>query len=156
MKKFLVGLLAGAMVTGVTLWLSMPSLMLKVYPSRLGFEQTVAAIEQAYQKNGWRVPKVYNITKTLQSSGYTDIANINILSVCQPDDAYKILRDDANRPVTAVMPCRIGVYEAGDGRTYISVMNVGLMGKLFGGTIAAVMSDVAEKEHEILREIIAG
>jgi len=39
------------------------------------------------------------------------------------------------------MPCTLAVYEADDGKVYISKMNTGLMGKLFGGTVAEVVGD---------------
>lgn len=156
MKKFIIGLLTGGVAVAVIVWLSIPGLMLNVYPSKFDFEQTVTAIEQVYKKNNGRVPRVDDIQKNLASHGYANMTRVKILSVCQPGDAYKILNEDANKRVTAVMPCRIGVYEAKDGRTYVSVMNVGLMGKLFGGTISEAMDGVAEKEHTILRGIVEG
>jgi len=36
------------------------------------------------------------------------------------------------------MPLSIGVYEDGKGQVYISQLDVGLMGMMFGGTIAEV------------------
>ena len=78
---------------------------------------------------------------------------VKILSVCQPDDAHKILSEDENKMVTAIMPCRIGVYQTGDGKTYVSTMNIGLMSKMFGGTIAEVMGGVAAKEQQIMQPI---
>ncbi len=153
MQKFLLGLFVGVMAAGAAVWVLMPSLMLEVHESKLGFDETVTAIEKAYKDNDWKVPHTYNIQKTLQNNGYPDMTPIKILSVCQPDDAHKILRDDANKMVTAVMPCRIGVYQTEDGKTHVSVMNIGLMGKMFGGTIAEVMAEVAQKEQEIMQPI---
>jgi uncharacterized membrane protein YuzA (DUF378 family) len=37
------------------------------------------------------------------------------------------------------MPLAIGVYEDKQGQVYISRLNVGLLGLMFGGTIAKVM-----------------
>ena len=153
MQKFLFGLIVGAVAMGAAVWVLMPSLMLQVHESKLGFDETVTAIEKAYKDNDWKVPHTYNIQKTLQNNGYPDMTPIKILSVCQPDDAHKILSDDANKMVTAVMPCRIGVYQTGDGKTYVSVMNIGLMGQMFGGTIAEVMGEVAQKEQQIMQSI---
>ena len=64
------------------------------------------------------------------------------------------MKDDTDKKVTAIMPCRIGVYETVDGRVFISEMNMGLMSKMFGGTIAEVMGGVAEEEKEMLRDIV--
>jgi len=156
MKKFLFGLILGGVAMGAAVWLLMPGLMIQVHASKFGFDETVATIEKSYKDANWKVPKVYDIQQTLKGSGYTDMTALKILSVCQPDDAYKILKSDANKKVTAVMPCRIGVYEAADGNTYIATMNIGLMGKMFGGTIAEVMGDVAKKEQQIMQAVFAG
>jgi uncharacterized protein (DUF302 family) len=78
---------------------------------------------------------------------------VTILSICQPEHAYRILQDDANKKVTAVMPCRIGVYEAKDGQVHIAELNVGLVGRMFGGTIADVMAKVASEERQILAAV---
>ena len=76
------------------------------------------------------------------------------MSLCQADHAYNILKNDIDKKVTAIMPCRIGVYEDKDGKVFVSGMNMGLMSKMFGGNIAKVMSGVAEEEHRILKDVI--
>ncbi len=42
--------------------------------------------------------------------------------------------------VSLMMPCTISIYEKSDGQTYVATMNAGLMGRLFGGTVARVMA----------------
>jgi hypothetical protein len=51
-----------------------------------------------------------------------------------------------------MMPCAWGVYRGDDGRVYVSGMNMGLMGQLFGGTIADVMGDTVAKQEEAMLE----
>jgi len=53
-----------------------------------------------------------------------------------------------------MMPCRIGIYEA-DGEVYVTRLNIGLMSKMFGGSIADVMGKVSDEEHRMLSAIIA-
>ena len=49
------------------------------------------------------------------------------------------------------MPCTISVYEKEDGKTYIAHVNAGLMGNLFGGVIADVMSGpVSEQQNRFV------
>ena len=156
MKKFIFGLILGGIGMGAAIWVLMPSLMLQVHESRYDFDQTVNEIEQSYKANDWKVPHIYDIQKTLVTNGYPDMTPLKILSVCQPDDAHRILNDDDNKKVTAVMPCRIGVYQAADGKTYVATMNLGLMGRMFGGTIAEVMGEVARKEKEIMAPVFSG
>jgi len=154
-RTFVAGLIMGAILTSVAGWMVMPTMMLTVHPSKYGIDKTVTIIKQASKTKGWLVPKVYDIQKSLQKAGHDDIASLKIISLCQPHHAYKILKEDANKKVLAVMPCRIGVYTAADGKTYITEMNIGLMGQMFGGTIAQVMKEAAADEREILASVKA-
>ena len=151
---FVAGLVIGLIVMGVAVWTLMPGMMITVHESKLGFEETVSAINESAIERGWTVPKIYDIQASLKKAGHEDMTRVKILSICQPDHAYSILKDDTNKKVTAIMPCRIGVYETADGRVFISEMNIGLMSKMFGGTIAEVMGGVAEEEKEMLRDIV--
>lgn len=151
---FLGGLVVGAIVMGVVMWMAMPGLMLNVSMSNLDFEETVSAIEQAAVEQGWMVPKVYDIQKSLQNAGHSDMTRVKVISICQPHHAYDILEDDGNKKVTAIMPCRIGIYEDQSGQVYVSEMNIELMSRMFGGTIAEVMGGVAAEEEEIFKGII--
>jgi hypothetical protein len=48
------------------------------------------------------------------------------------------------------MPIEIGIYEDKSGRVYVSELNVGLLGKMFGGTIAEVMGDAGKDIKDII------
>ncbi len=150
----LAGLLGGVLISGIAVWTLLPSMMLSVHPSRFPFTETVATLQETAAARGWAVPKVYNIQKSLQNAGFADMTPVQILSICQPAQAHRVLREDRNKRVTAVMPCRIGVYEAADGRTYVASMNIGLLGRMFGGTVAEVMGKVAEDEAQILASVV--
>ncbi|MBO0612618.1 DUF302 domain-containing protein [Thiothrix fructosivorans] len=148
------GTLLGAVLTGVATWVVMPKLMINTHESRLGFEETVAALQTAATGKKWLVPKIYDMQASLHKEGYTDMGKISILSLCQPEYAYNILKNDSDKFVTAVMPCRMGVYETKEGKIMISGMNMGLMSKMFGGNIATVMGGVADEEAEMLAQVI--
>lgn len=157
MKKlsaFLIGILTGLISAGLAVWLLMPAMMLSVYPSRYGFEETLALLQRETENMGWKVSKVYDIQQSLKNAGHEDMTRASIVSICQPHHAYRILNNDDNKKVLAVMPCRVGIYEGKDGKTYITEMNIGLMGKMFGGTIAEVMGNAAADERQILASLI--
>ena len=151
---FIIGLMVGILATAMIGRSAMPTMMLEVRESNLSFEETVAAIEKSAVENGWQVPKIYDMKQSLVKAGYDNMTNLQVLSMCQPDHAYRILSEDENKMVSAMMPCRIGVFEDKDGRVLITQMNVGLMSKMFGGTIEEVMSRVASEEEKILENII--
>jgi uncharacterized protein (DUF302 family) len=132
----------------------MPKLMISTHESRLGFEETVTTLQSAAQGKQWLIPKVYDMQASLKKEGYADMNKLSILSLCQPEYAYNILKNDSDKFVTAVMPCRMGVYETQNGKVMISGMNMGLMSKMFGGNIANVMGGVAQEEAEMLAQVV--
>lgn len=152
----LIGVIAGGLVVGLVFWKMMPKMMLNIKKSKLSFEQTVEMIESKALAKGWQVPKIYDLQNSLVEAGYKQFGRLKILSMCQPDHAHKILSIEENKKISSMMPCRIGVYESADGETYISQMNIGLMSKMFGGTIETVMGEVAAEEHEMIHELVAG
>ena len=152
---FLLGLVLGVAVAAVVMWKVMPNMMLNVSPSNKSLDDTVRTIEQSALDRGWVVPKIYDLQKSLAEGGHNDARPMKILSVCQPDHAHRILSEEGNRKVTAMMPCRIGVFEGDDGQVYVAQMNIGLMSKMFGGTIEKVMGQVASEEHEMLAGVVA-
>lgn len=150
----IVGLAVGASLTLLTVWFTMPKMMLHEVRSGLSFDDTVAGIEQAAIKAGWEVPKVYDLQASLSKAGKTDVSRMKVISMCQPDHADTILAEEKNRRVTAMMPCRIGVYEGDDGQVLMTQMNIGLMSRMFGGTIERVMRQVAAEEKTILARFV--
>ncbi len=147
------GLVAGVVLTGAATWVMMPKLMITTHESRLGFEDTVSTLQTAAQGKKWLVPKIYDMQASLKKEGYADMTKLSIISLCQPEYAYNILKNDADKRISAVMPCRTGVYETQDGKVMISGMNMGLMSKMFGGNIANVMGGVADEEAEMLAQV---
>jgi uncharacterized protein (DUF302 family) len=78
---------------------------------------------------------------------------VKIVELCKAEYARDVL--STNPEVSTLMPCAWGVYEGDDGKIYISGMNMGLMGKMFGGNIAKVMGDLVVKdEARILERVI--
>jgi len=151
---FIGGLILGIVITGFAVTFSMPKMMLNIHKSNLSFEETVSSIEKSAVERGWKVPKIYDLQKSLLDAGQDDIGRMKIISICQPEHAYNVLSHDGRKKVSAMMPCRIGVYETKSGDIYISGMNIGLMSKMFGGEIEKVMVKVDEEEKEMLKEII--
>ena len=148
-----VGLVLGVGGTAVAGYLLMPSLMLVTQPSRLDFDQTVATIERSIEEQGWKSPGTLDLQASLHKGGVPFTSRVKIVQLCHPEHAAKVLKTD--RYVSSLMPCTIAVWEDDAGQVFISKMNTGLMGKLFGGTIAEVMGGaVAREEHEILKPVV--
>ena len=146
MKKTVVGFLLGFLAALAAVWFGMPKMMLHERVSPLGFDETVERIKQNVEDNGWVVASVSRMEKKLAKHGKT-IPPVTLVNICQPDYAATILNDEDARRIAVMMPCTIAVYAKSDGKTYIATMETGLMGRMFGGTIAKVMGgSVAEEE----------
>jgi uncharacterized protein (DUF302 family) len=138
--------LTGALVAGVA-----PGQMVTERQSPYDVETTVRTIAGNATQHGWKVSKIYNFRDSLALPGRQAMAPIQVIEMCQMDYARELLTSGRNRFVAAMMPCAVAVYEKEDGKTYVASMNVGLMGRLFGGEISKVMAKVGHDDEVILR-----
>lgn len=139
MRSFIIGALFGAALAMVAGTFIMQKLMIKEAASPLNYEETIAHIQNNATNAGWKVSTVIRIDKSLAKEGKS-VLPVASLKICQPDYAETVLNDDEARFLSVMMPCSIAVYEKADGKTYISTMNVKMMGTLFGGTAKEVMA----------------
>ncbi len=155
-KEMLFGL--GGVIIGVLLTLVMvynlaPGMMLLEDESPYGFNETVSKLEASVKENGWEMPHVYNLKKSMAKYGH-DIKEVKVFELCHPDHASEILKLNDERIVATLMPCRLAIYEKDDGKTYVSRMNSNLMAKPMGGTIAKVMAIAASQNEKIITPIL--
>ncbi len=128
-----------------------PSLMIHEEKSPHDFDTTVDTIVANTEREGWKVSKVYDFQKSAIDSGKGDIGRINVIQMCQIAYATGLLMADDTKYVAVMMPCSVAVYEKLDGGTYVASMNIGIMGKVFGGAVNQTMSKVAADDKKILR-----
>jgi uncharacterized protein (DUF302 family) len=144
-------MLGGMMIMGATIWFLMPSMMLVVHESPLDYQETIDALKASIEnKAGWKAVETYDFRRNIHDAGHGPIEEVGAIALCHPLYASQILAADDNRKVTAFMPLGIGIYEDREGTVYISELNVALLGMMFGGTIADVMSDAGEDINEII------
>lgn len=149
---FLLGLIVGVGLTILAIVVIVPKQMFIVKESLLGFDQTIVAIEKSAAENQWGVPFKYDLQATLKGKGF-DVQPVNVLSLCKPKFANEILSDNNERLVSALMPCRVAVYEK-EGKTYVSMLNAALFAKFLTKKSKQVMSQASEENEKILAPII--
>jgi uncharacterized protein (DUF302 family) len=137
----------------LVIWMYAPRLMLKEYGSPYDVDTTVEMIRKKAANENWVVPSVSSIDKSIKKHGGGELPPIRLVNICKADYAYNILKEDKNKIVSVFMPCTISVYEKSDGRTYIGAMNAGLLGKMFGGTVAEIMGDKVAADQKKFIEI---
>ena len=148
------GVLVGIVIMGLMVWFTMPKLMLIKRKSNRKYEDTVAILSEGFKKKqDWRILKVNDYQESTAPFGA--IERVCSVNVCNPRSASKILANDANRGVTAIMPLAIGVYEDKKGQVFVSQLNVKLLGKMFGGTIAEVMGGAGTALDDVIASVAA-
>jgi uncharacterized protein (DUF302 family) len=147
------GTVLGILLCGGLVAIMMPRMMLVTKESNLGFNETVAAIEQAIEDQGWSSPGTTDMNKAMAKRGVEFKPQVRLVSMCKAEYAKDVLTTD--RYVSSLMPCKMAVWEGDDGKVYVSKMNTGLMGRLFGGNIAKVMGQsVGRDEEAMLKGIV--
>ena len=150
-------------VLGLTLMVSGPALaegqpvppgfnMLIERQSPLGFDETLKKLEDNAKQLGWKVPGRWkvNFQHNLKKVTGKDIGPNRVLKMCEPEAAVKLLLNDEYKQLTAMMPCTIAVYVKSDGKTYISMMNLEVMGMMYGGDVAEMSRQLAPQMERML------
>lgn len=151
--SLLLAFLAGAIAATLILMAVARAQMIQVAASPLGFDETVSALEDgAMAAEGWSSPGTRDLNAMMAKHGVEFQPRIRLVEMCKAPYAAEVLRDD--RKIATLMPCAVAVYEDDQGRVWYSKMNVGLMARLFGGTVGRVMGlGVAREERQILASL---
>ncbi len=141
-----IGVWIGILLTFVFEFFVMGSMVLKVYPSRFGFDETLERLRQAIDKVNWVIVSHELLNDSLKENGVDFRHRVHLLRICRPQYVAELLRE--KRHVACLMPCTIAVYEKSDGKTEVSKINTGVMGKVIRGLAARVMGNTAAADEE--------
>ena len=128
------------------------SFMMVEHESPFGVEETAARIQaniQALGDRGWKLSALRDPARAVAASG-TNVKPTLLVEACSTKYSAPLLKDDATRILSILMPCTITVYKKDDGKTYIGTMNSGLMGKMFGDKVASIMGEVAKDQAKFV------
>lgn len=157
MKKVWLYLLSGAaggILLGIlVIFTGAQSIMLKEIQSKYSFEESVQLFEKTTLPNGWKIPTVHDMQKTMESFGKT-VNRGKVFELCHPVHAYEILSRDNERIVMSMMPCRVAIYEKSDGKTYVSLMNTRLMGSMMKGIVPKVMRAASKETEQLILPLV--
>ena len=149
----LTGLVIGIALTMFFAYKAAPGMMIKEAKSNYDFERSVEIFEKTALDMGWAIPTVHDLQATMEKFGY-DVRQVKVFELCHPEHAIKILREDQERIVSSMMPCRVSIYEKSDGNTYVSWMNTSMMGNMMGGIVADVMGEASRESEAMISSII--
>ncbi len=153
MLKFIGGLVAGIVLLGVVMFFIAGSFMFNEIESPFGVEETAARIQrniQGLEDRGWKLSGLRDPSKAVAASG-TNVLPVLLVEACSTKYSAPLLKDDETRALSILMPCTITIYKKDNGKTYITLMNSGLMGQLFGANVAKIMAEVAKDQAEFVK-----
>ncbi len=131
----------------------MKQMMFTVRKSKLDFEETITAIRESAIKSGWEIPSVYDLQQEYKKAGHEDMTRMKIIYLCNPHGGYRILKDDADKPMSVIMPTGVSVYEDTAGQVYVAGISFDRMSGMFGGTAQEVLKEAAGKYARTLQDI---
>lgn len=148
----LISFILGAVVAAFVGFKALPGLMVTEIPSPLGFEETIAKVKSNAKEMGWKVPKSWkiNFQKNLQKTVKVDIGPNQVMGMCEPQAAADILIHDELKQLSVMMPCKYAVYQKSDGKTYISIMNMNLLGTAFGDVVKGITTELAPQMEKMV------
>ncbi|WP_372947394.1 DUF302 domain-containing protein [Mariniphaga sp.] len=149
---FLTGLIVGIGATLLIILTIVPQKMFVVQESKFNFEETVDAIVETAEEKDWTISHIYDLQESLRKKNF-DVAPVYVISLCNPPYANNILGTDEDRMVSAMMPCRVAVYEKG-GKTYISMLNAELFARFLSKNAKQTIIDTSKESIEILKPVI--
>jgi uncharacterized protein (DUF302 family) len=82
------------------------------------------------------------------------MTKVQTVELCNPDGAVRILSEDGNKRLAAMLPVQLAVYETHSGDVRVSGMNLGLMSRMFGGVIEQVMHQGAQDLDRTLAGVV--
>jgi uncharacterized protein (DUF302 family) len=147
----IVGLALGVAAALAFAWQMAGGMMFEERVSPFTVEETVARIQHNIEAagNGWSLSGLRYPARPVEAAG-GNVLPVMLIEACSTNYSGPILKDDRVRFLSLLMPCKIGVYKKSDGKTYIGIMNVGLLSRLFGTTTGDIMAHVVKDQESFL------
>lgn len=123
--------------------------MKQIYSSSHSVTDAVTRLSAALLARKFGVLHVHDLKKTLNSKGVAFAPECQVLEVCNPQQAARVLADDMD--INMALPCRISVYEK-DGETQIGMLSPKAMLKQLSDS--ATLTQVADEVESVLSEAI--
>ena len=141
---FLIALIIGIAGTLLVIKSQAKNILITEIESPLGFQETVDHLKAKAKSLGWKVPKKWeaNFQKNFQKIVGVDVGPVVAIKMCQVDVAASLLANDENKYLATMMPCTFAIYQKTNGKTYISMMNLEMVGRLIGGDVEDAMIKV--------------
>lgn len=123
--------------------------------SRVDFPTTLKHLKSQLEADGWNIVAEINLGERLAKKNVAIPGGLVILELTSGKNAVPLLKNDATRYVSALMPCSVSVYGMSDGRVMISRMNARVMAGMMEPGVAEVMKTASRNLDETIARSLA-
>lgn len=146
--------IAGLIFAGIIFSVSSGNMMVKEFKSPYDFNKTVnLMVERINNTEGWHVTGIVDQNKEVIENGGFPIGNYKLIKYCSGKYSAQMLQADDRKKIGNMMPKTFAVYEKSDGQVFVSTMNGGIMGKIFGGETEKIIEEVSLEVESMMRFI---
>lgn len=131
----------------------MMAAMMTEAKSRLGFKETVAALQEAAKQRGWQVGQIIDMQEAMIKAGQKNAKPFTVLPMCKQDLAENLLKTQVEQKAMPFAPCRMSVFEGTDGKVYIAKPNTEFMAQMATPVFAPLLKKFVEEEKALLANI---
>jgi len=131
----------------------MMAAMMTEMKSRLGFKETVAALQEAAKKRGWQVGQPIDMQEAMIKAGQKTAKPFTVLPMCKQDLAESLLKAQVEQKAMPFAPCRMSVFEGTDGKVYIAKPNTEFMAQMATPVFAPMLKKFVAEEKAVLANI---
>ena len=124
--------------------------MLYKIHTRKNLIEVAQGLEAAAQKHKFGILGVHDLKAKLAEKGVEFDRDCRVFEVCNPHQAKKVL--EANAEISTALPCRISVYQEGDGVTLATLRPTALLGMFGTPGLQAVAQEVEETLVAMMQE----
>ncbi len=118
--------------------------------SKKSLSEVGRGLEEAAQRYKFGVLTVHDLKAKMKEKGVDFERDCLIYEVCNPQQAKKVL--EANAEISTALPCRISVYQEGDGVTLATLRPTGLLEMFQTPGLRAVAEEVEEVIFKMMNE----
>ena len=130
-------------------------LMATVYDlrkSKLGFEETVAAIRGGAQKRAWKLGEVVDMQAEMSKAGNKATSPMKVIHLCPVGASELVVRASGGK--APPLPCRATVFVGADGKVNVVRLNLHTLAHSMQGDLARVLGAIANEDDALYQGIL--
>jgi uncharacterized protein (DUF302 family) len=132
--------------------MQMMAAMYDLRTSRLGFEETVAAIKAGAEKRGWKVGEVVDMQSEMRKTGAKDAKPMKVINLCPAGASDRVVKASGGK--APALPCRATVFNGADGKVNVVHLNLHTLARGVQGDLSKVLGEIAAEEDALYKGIL--